>query len=163
VLRDERVHAVGKRGEDPLAVGVIAGPLRVVERSAVSQQPRGPIAGHRSGAGDLRHPSFRRAAPHLHLPQPVLRHDVALREEEVVGGLRRDVRHAQVSRTTCTGARSPSTLMSPSICASADVASPFTSTGDCAVAAAAKSTRSPQAHAPHGIDRARAITDNGCW
>jgi hypothetical protein len=53
-----------------------------------------PILRHGGRAGDFRHATLRRAPPHLHLPQPVLRHDVALREEQIVGGLRRDVRHA---------------------------------------------------------------------
>ena len=34
------------------------------------------------------------AAPHLHLPEPVLRHDVALGEEQVIVVLRIDVRDA---------------------------------------------------------------------
>ncbi len=94
VLRDERVHAVREGGEDPLSVRVIAGPLDVVERPAVFQQPRGPIAGDSVGPGDLGEATLGRPTPDLHLPQPVLRHDVALGEEEIIGGLRGDVRHA---------------------------------------------------------------------
>src|SRR5256885_11887207 len=46
------------------------------------------------GAEHFGEPSLGLAAPHLHLPQPILGRDVALREEDIVRGLRVDVRDA---------------------------------------------------------------------
>ena len=122
-----------ERGEDPLAVGVIAGPLRVVERAAILQQPRRAIARHSAPARAISaiRPS-RRAPPHLHLPQPVLRHDVALREEQVVDGLRVDVRHAPLVTYDFNVLVQPGNRSSPSILARDFLASSFRA-GFCAL------------------------------
>ena len=94
MLLDKGIDAVGVGGEDALAVGVVARPLRVVHRSPVHHQPRSKVIVKRRGPEDLREPSLAPPAPHLQLPQPVLGHDVSLREKEVLGVLGIDVRHA---------------------------------------------------------------------
>ena len=92
VLRDERVHAGDERRHQPLRLGVIARRARR-HRTApryLSRRARRSRA-TACGPSDLRQASFGRAPPHLHLPEPILRHDVALREERVVDRGRRDV------------------------------------------------------------------------
>ena len=94
VLRDVRVYAVGKGRKDGLAVRVVAGPFLVVEGTSEHEEPRLPIAVECGGAKDFREPSLVLHAPHVELPQTILRGDVALREEQVLFILRVDVRHA---------------------------------------------------------------------
>ena len=93
VLLDERVDAGGVGGEEAVGVGVVAGPLGLVERPPEHHQPGAPVVVEGLGTEDLGEPPLAPAAPHLHLPQPVLGHDVALREEQVVVVLRVDVGH----------------------------------------------------------------------
>ena len=94
VLPDVGVHAGGVGGEQPVGVGVIARPLGFVEGSPEPHQPGAAVVVERLRTEDLRQPPLAPAAPHLHLPQPVLRHDVALCEEQVVVVPRVDVGHA---------------------------------------------------------------------
>src|SRR6185503_7408502 len=79
--------------EDALAVRVVARPLAIVKGAAEFQLSRDAIALHGLRPEDLGHTSFGLAPPHFHLPQPVLRHDVALRHEQVVDVARVDARH----------------------------------------------------------------------
>ncbi len=73
---------------------MIARPLAIVERAAIFQQARLSIALDGLGAQDFGQTPFVLAAPPLHLPQTILGHDVALREEQIVDVLRVDVRNA---------------------------------------------------------------------
>ena len=51
-----------------------------------------PVVGERLGPEDLRETTLMPPPPHLHLPEPVLRHHVALGAEEIVVVLGVDVR-----------------------------------------------------------------------
>ena len=82
------------RRHQPLCLRVVRSQLAIVDGTAILQEPGDAIAWQRRRSEDFRQPPFTRAAPHFHLPHPVLRHDVALREKQIVGGLRVDVRHA---------------------------------------------------------------------
>ena len=93
VLLDIRVHTVRMCGKEALGVRMIARPLRLVPRPSEHHQAGPPVVVERVRAKDLGKPSFMPAAPHLHLPEPILRHHIALREEEVVVVLRVDVRY----------------------------------------------------------------------
>ena len=84
VLLDVRIHTLGVRREDPPGVGVVVRPLAVVEGSPKHHQARAPVVGERFRSEDFREAALVPAPPHLHLPEPVLRHDVALRAEEIV-------------------------------------------------------------------------------
>ena len=74
-------------------LGVVL-PELLVPVAAEREQPREPVARDVVGPEHFGEPSLAVAAPHLELPHAVLRHDVALREEEVLGVLREDVRDA---------------------------------------------------------------------
>ncbi len=92
--RDEGVHSGRVGFEDPFTFGVITRPFTIVHRASVPEQPGLTVAPDRLRAEDLGHAAFLVAAPQLHLPQPVLRHDVPLRKKQVVRVLRVDVRNA---------------------------------------------------------------------
>ncbi len=89
---DIRVHPAGVGTEKALGVRVIAGPFLGVERPAEHHQPGAAVVVEGLGTEDLGEPPLVPAPPHLHLPQPVLCHDVPLGEEEVVVVLGIDVR-----------------------------------------------------------------------
>jgi hypothetical protein len=74
-----------------MCVRVVARPLGLVPGAAKHHQPRAPVVLERLGAEDLGKPPFMPASPHLHLPEPVLRHHVSLCEEEVPVVLGEDV------------------------------------------------------------------------
>ena len=88
---DVCVDAIGVGRQNPLAVGVIAGPLCVVERTPVLQQTRQAVAFDGRRPEHFGQPSFELAPPPFHFPEAVLRHDVALGEKQVAGVLRIDV------------------------------------------------------------------------
>ena len=91
---DVGVDAVRIGREDALALGVVAGPLPVVEGAAIHHEPRPGVVVEGLGAEDLREAAFPPPPPKFHLPQAVLGHDVALGEEEVIRVLRVDMRNA---------------------------------------------------------------------
>ena len=90
---DRRVDPGGERLEDLAPFGVV--PLELlVPVPAERQQPRELVAGHVLRAEHFGQPPLAVAPPHLELPHPILGDDEALREEEIRGGLRVDVRNA---------------------------------------------------------------------
>ena len=93
-LLDERVDAGRERLEDPPALGVIAAPLPVIPGPAVAQQPGQPVVRQIVRAQDPGQLAGPDPAVHVHLPEPVLGLDVALREEKVVRGAGVDVGNA---------------------------------------------------------------------
>ena len=73
--------------------------------------------GQRRGADDLGQPPGPEPALELHLPEPVLGVDEALREGRVDAGSAPRCAGSPIrSRTTVTGALRPATRISPSIC-----------------------------------------------
>ena len=72
---------------------MVGRPLPVVERSAEPEHPHQPIVRHAGRPDDLGRPALRHPPIHLHVPQAILRDDVALGDKKVVGVLRVDVRH----------------------------------------------------------------------
>src|ERR1022692_1864834 len=72
----------------------VADPFFVVKWAPEHEEPRLSIALECGGAKDFRQPPLMLHAPHVKLPQPILRGDVALSEKQVHFILRIDVRHA---------------------------------------------------------------------
>jgi len=91
--RDVGIDAVGERLEDLLGVGCVAQEF-CLHVAAIAQSARIQVAGERLRTQHLREPALPRPLPQLHLKQPVLCHDEALREKQIVliGGI--DVRDA---------------------------------------------------------------------
>ena len=81
-------------GHDLPALGVIRGQFPGIRAAAVFQQASLAVSRQRRRSEHFGEASFRAAPPHFHLPQAVLRHHEALREEQVFGRLRVDVRDA---------------------------------------------------------------------
>ena len=84
ILLDIGVHPAGVGREQTLRVRVIARPFFRVERTPEHHQPGAAVVVERVGSENLGESSLVPPAPHLHLPEPVLRHHVALRKEEIV-------------------------------------------------------------------------------
>src|SRR5215203_844255 len=72
---------------------MIARQLGVSDTAAILEQAGLLVSRDRAGAENLGQPSLARSPPHLHLPKAILRRNVSLREEQVLGGLSVDVRH----------------------------------------------------------------------
>ena len=93
ILLDVGVHPVGVGREQTLRVRVIARPFFSVERTPEHHQPGAAVVVERVRSENLGEASLVPPTPHLHLPEPVLRHDVALGKEEIVIVLGIDVRY----------------------------------------------------------------------
>jgi len=72
-------------GHDLPALGVIRGQFPGIRAAAVFQQASLAVSRQRRRSEHFGEASFRAAPPHFHLPQAVLRHHEALREEQVFG------------------------------------------------------------------------------
>jgi len=73
---------------------VIASQLLIVHRAAILQETCEPIAADGLRSQDFRQATLAGASPDLHLPEAILRGDVTLGEEEIVGRSRVNVRNA---------------------------------------------------------------------
>ena len=91
---DIGVKPVGPCREQLLRVGVIAGPFLRVPWTPEHHQAGARIVINRLGAKDFRKPAFTPAAPHLQLPEAILRHHITLREEHILLVLGEDVGNA---------------------------------------------------------------------
>ncbi|MNL57532.1 hypothetical protein D3C87_1811060 [compost metagenome] len=87
------VDAGGKRGQDGLAFGVIAGEFGL-HVAPEQEQARGAVLFDEARAKLLGHLAFTLPAPQVQLPQAVARGGKALREEQVILVLRIDMRDA---------------------------------------------------------------------
>jgi hypothetical protein len=100
---DVGVHALRERLDDLACVGRVVGVLGV-HVAAVLEQAGNSVASHRRRPEHLGEAAVALTAPHLHLEEPILGDDVTLRDEEVVLGLRIDVRHAPTVAAHLDGA-----------------------------------------------------------
>ena len=91
--RNPRVDTRDEARRDLPGIGRVTLPIGFLV-AAVAHQPRHPVARHVVGSEDLRQPALRRPPPEIDLEEPVLRLDESLREEQIVGVLRVDVRDA---------------------------------------------------------------------
>ena len=90
---DPGVDAVDECAHDLASVRRVARPF-ARHVPAVGEETRDAVTLDRAGSDDLGEPPLPNPPPHFHLPQPVLRGDEALGEEQVLLRLGVDVRHA---------------------------------------------------------------------
>src|SRR5207245_10166675 len=80
---DVGLHAVHECPHDLAGIRRIARPLEP-HVAAVLEQAREAVTLHGGWADHLREAPLADAPPHLHLPEPVLRRDIALSEDEIL-------------------------------------------------------------------------------
>ena len=93
-------------------------PARTPGRPVNPQGAQELVRLDRGVAQHLGQPARADAALHLHLPQAVLRMDIAQRKEGVVIGFPGDVRHAVVVAQISTAPLNPATVTFPLTCGS---------------------------------------------